>query len=182
MILVFVFLHIYELKIDEVIVMKVNRQDGWTKNEDETLGKIVLAHIMAGSTQLKAFEEASVTLKRTAAACGFNWNAFLRKEYTDQISQAKKKRTTKNPDVPTVESDYSIVMTQLNKVIEKISTLKEQNDRLEEKNKDLNQVITKLEKQKQQLTEEMKEVKSEYMELINVIKKVTIEPNKFGQH
>ena len=182
MILVFVFLHIYELKIDEVIVMKVNRQDAWTKNEDETLVKIVIAHIMAGSTQLKAFEEASVTLKRTASACGFRWNAFLRKEYTEQIAQAKKNRNTKSQDAPTDENDYSTLMSQLNKVIEKISILKEQNDSLEEKNKNLNQVINQLTKQKQQLMEEMKEIKAEYMELINVIKKVTIEPNKFGQH
>lgn len=69
-----------------------SRSDAWTREDDERLATIVLAHIRTGSTQLKAFEEAASTLGRTAAACGYRWNGVLRKDRREEIEQAKLER------------------------------------------------------------------------------------------
>lgn len=72
--------------------MSFIRQDAWTKDEDLLLAEVVLRHIREGSTQLKAFEEVSKKLNRTAAACGFRWNSTIRKQYKEGIELAKKQR------------------------------------------------------------------------------------------
>ncbi len=61
--------------------MEAARQDAWNEDEDLILAEVVLRHIREGSTQLAAFEEVGEKLKRTAAACGFRWNAAIRKKY-----------------------------------------------------------------------------------------------------
>ena len=75
--------------------MQNNRQDAWTQEEDQLLGEIVLQYIEEGKTQLQAFSEAGEQLSRTPAACGFRWNATLRKQYEKDIQQAKKNRRTR---------------------------------------------------------------------------------------
>ncbi|WP_280516820.1 RsfA family transcriptional regulator [Lederbergia sp. NSJ-179] len=72
--------------------MSISRQDAWSSDEDNLLAELVLSHIREASTQLKAFEEAGKQLKRTAAACGFRWNSNIRKQYKEEIEQAKKAR------------------------------------------------------------------------------------------
>lgn len=75
------------------------RKDGWDTEADLYLAQTVLKHIESGSTQLKAFEEASEPLKRTSGACGFRWNGALRKQYEEAIERAKKVRLqNKNQD------------------------------------------------------------------------------------
>lgn len=68
------------------------RQDAWTTEDDEILADIVLKHIKQGSTQLAGFNEASRRLGRTAAACGFRWNACVRKQQRQIIELAKEER------------------------------------------------------------------------------------------
>lgn len=68
------------------------RQDAWTHEEDILLAETVLRYIREGGTQLAAFEEAGDRLNRTAAACGFRWNAVVRKRYAEAIELAKKQR------------------------------------------------------------------------------------------
>jgi prespore-specific regulator len=68
------------------------RQDAWTTEDDQILAEVVLKHIRDGSTQLAGFNEASRRLGRTAAACGFRWNAFVRKQYKPAIEVAKEER------------------------------------------------------------------------------------------
>lgn len=72
--------------------MNVTRQDAWSKEEDIILAETVLRHIREGKTQLEAFKEVAKELSRTSAACGFRWNASIRKEYQDAIRHAKEKR------------------------------------------------------------------------------------------
>lgn len=67
------------------------RQDAWLKENDELLAEAVLRHVKEGSTQLNAFEEAGDALNRTAAACGFRWNAVVRRLYEKELAEAKKK-------------------------------------------------------------------------------------------
>jgi len=75
--------------------MPAVRQDAWTQEEDLLLSDIVLRHICEGSTQLRAFEEAGKRMNRTAAACGFRWNSYVRKQYASEIEAAKKERKEK---------------------------------------------------------------------------------------
>lgn len=72
--------------------MTKTRQDAWVKENDELLAEAVIRHVKEGSTQLNAFEEAGDLLNRTAAACGFRWNAVVRRMYEEDLAQAKKER------------------------------------------------------------------------------------------
>ncbi|WP_050182883.1 RsfA family transcriptional regulator [Domibacillus robiginosus] len=71
--------------------MKV-RQDAWSEDNDLLLAETVLRHVREGSTQLKAFEEVGDILNRTAAACGFRWNAVIRSQYEKALGLARKQR------------------------------------------------------------------------------------------
>lgn len=68
------------------------RQDAWLEENDVLLADTVLRHVREGSTQLSAFEEVGDALNRTAAACGFRWNAVVRREYEQELEAAKKER------------------------------------------------------------------------------------------
>src|SRR5690625_2683189 len=133
------------------------RQDAWTKDEDLLLAEIVLRHIRNGKTQLQAFKQAGKALSRTPAACGFRWNATIRKKHIEAINLAKdsrkqslyEKAASINLDERhTIES----AITMLEKVRETalweqdntteteeqekvITQLKAENDRLEQENK-----------------------------------------------
>ncbi|MDQ0158722.1 RsfA family transcriptional regulator [Alkalibacillus salilacus] len=68
------------------------RQDAWSHEDDLLLAETVLRHIREGSTQLNAFEEVGDALNRTAAACGFRWNAEVRQNYEKAVDLAKRQR------------------------------------------------------------------------------------------
>lgn len=72
--------------------LRTMRQDAWTTEDDSVLAEVVLNHIRDGSTQLAGFNEASRRLGRTAAACGFRWNACVRRQHRSQIEIAKEER------------------------------------------------------------------------------------------
>lgn len=72
--------------------LRTMRQDAWTTEDDAILAEVVLNHIRDGSTQLAGFNEASRRLGRTAAACGFRWNACVRKQHRNEIEAAKEDR------------------------------------------------------------------------------------------
>jgi prespore-specific regulator len=72
--------------------MTAVRQDAWTEDDDLMLAETTLRHIRDGSTQLNAFEEVGEKIGRTAAACGFRWNSYVRKKYEAAIQIAKAQR------------------------------------------------------------------------------------------
>lgn len=72
--------------------MNDTRQDAWTKEEDVILAETVLNFIRQGKTQLEAFKEVANQLSRTPAACGFRWNATIRKQHQLAIQTAKEER------------------------------------------------------------------------------------------
>ncbi|WP_217585694.1 RsfA family transcriptional regulator [Lentibacillus saliphilus] len=72
--------------------MNATRQDAWSRDEDMILAETVLRYIREGKTQLEAFKEVAKQLSRTSAACGFRWNATIRKHYEEAIQQAKQDR------------------------------------------------------------------------------------------
>lgn len=76
--------------------MTAIRQDAWSEEDDLILAEVTLRHIREGSTQLSAFEEVGDKIGRTAAACGFRWNSFVRKKYESAIQIAKAQRQKRN--------------------------------------------------------------------------------------
>ncbi|MEW9673588.1 RsfA family transcriptional regulator [Ammoniphilus sp. 3BR4] len=71
---------------------KKSRQDSWSFEDDQLLANTVYNHIREGSTQLLAFKEVAELLNRTSAACGFRWNSTIRKQYDQEIKNAKEER------------------------------------------------------------------------------------------
>lgn len=68
------------------------RQDAWSHEDDLLLAETVLRHVREGSTQLNAFDEVGDKLNRTSAACGFRWNAEVRRKYDNAMDLAKRQR------------------------------------------------------------------------------------------
>lgn len=130
--------------------MRTTRSDAWCDSSDSALAMTVLKHIRNGSTQLKAFEEVGETIGRTAAACGFRWNSFVRKKYADAIKKAKAERknykqgidfftdtTEKKQDFIDFNNIYSCLETMM-------SLFKNRQTRLDEVNKELETLNNKI--------------------------------------
>ena len=123
------------------------RKDCWTEVEDELLVSVVIKHIQSGSTQLKAFEEVGKQLTRTASACGFRWNSYLRKKHKDQIVKAKKERKKMLYPCQTTEQTYKYSFNDVLNYLEELFYHADKN-RLLLKDKELSQEkISHLEKQ-----------------------------------
>lgn len=77
----------------------MERKDSWTDQDDSAIAEVVLKHIRKGSTQTAAFLEASERLGRSSSACGFRWNSMVRKNYEEELTQAKadRKNTQDSP-------------------------------------------------------------------------------------
>lgn len=110
------------------------RQDAWSHEDDLLLAETVLRHVREGSTQLKAFEEVGDRLNRTSAACGFRWNAEVRKRYVQAMELAKRQRK---------ERKRALVRQKNHKVKETGSAINNQSTQLsvEQSNLSLESVI-----------------------------------------
>jgi len=145
------------------------RQDAWTKEEDTLLVEIVLRHIRMGKTQLEAFKEAGEKLDRTAAACGFRWNATLRNQYAEAIILAKnnrKKTIYKTSSKLNVEEQHTIdsAISMLEKVKEHVA--KKQNSSIGEQQEQ----IEKLQAENVRLKQEIKRYQEAWSEMGNIWK------------
>lgn len=88
--------------------MRTVRQDAWSDAEDRLLAETVLSYIQSGRTQLEAFREISEKLSRTKAACGFRWNALIRKQYESEIEKAKRIRKGEQPIKNSIQQGFFI--------------------------------------------------------------------------
>ncbi|WP_051302137.1 hypothetical protein [Salibacterium aidingense] len=172
--------------------MALSRQDAWSADEDITLAEIVLRHVREGSTQLSAFQEAGEKLSRTAAACGFRWNACIRKKYESAIEMArthKHKSTDKGllareeeqqPDIPlsnikdpglsNEEENFSPHTAEMkNQLQDTISFLTKLSQYMEEKEAEVNNTLENKKKELQhenkKLEEELHQVKKDFKRL-----------------
>ncbi|RPF56093.1 RsfA family transcriptional regulator [Aquisalibacillus elongatus] len=100
------------------------RQDAWTKDEDLLLAETVLRYIREGKTQMKAFEEVGNRLSRTPQACGFRWNANLRKQYRQAIGLAKQSRKKISEQTISAPPAGSKRLTVFDEVITQLEQLK----------------------------------------------------------
>ncbi|RIW36305.1 RsfA family transcriptional regulator [Bacillus salacetis] len=168
--------------------MTSNRQDAWSQDEDLLLAEVVLRHIREGGTQLQAFEEVGRKLSRTAAACGFRWNSFVRKQYKSGIELAKRQRK-ENKKQPALSQTAEVEQPQakletvpfkkaaaesepskltLNEVIEFLESLKgslSQDRELESAYKKLEEYTEILEQQ----IDKLKEANAAYQEKLELL-------------
>jgi len=154
------------------------RQDAWSHDEDLLLAEVVLRHIREGSTQLQAFEEVGKQMNRTAAACGFRWNSYVRKQYKSGIELAKKQRKerkSKQSDhqeepvqVPQTE-EYkqvdAVVNLTLADVIKFLGNLQASQEKIQKEKESLKNEVNNFQNKLGQLQELYEEQKREYSEL-----------------
>jgi len=145
--------------------MNKTRQDAWTKDEDLLLAEIVLRHIRNGKTQLEAFKQAGEALSRTSAACGFRWNASIRKQYAEAINLAKEKRkqtfSSHVLDGEQIEEGHSIdsAITILEKI--KSNVVRHES----ESNIEQQKLILQLQKENSRLENELKRYNEAWTEM-----------------
>ena len=146
--------------------MSKPRQDAWTKDEDILLAEIVLQHIRDGKTQLEAFKQAAEALSRTPAACGFRWNATIRKKYTEAINLAKKsrKQTLKAATVNEVEQQtIESAISMLERMKENVARNQYHVDMEEQQN-----LIIQLQEENERLKMEIKRYQEAWSEMKNL--------------
>jgi prespore-specific regulator len=192
-------LKIYEIKITitGVKIMKT-RQDAWTHEDDLLLAETVLRYIREGGTQLEAFEEVGDKLNRTAAACGFRWNAEVRKNFEQAINMAKKQRKerkraldrlkkemkpsekNKQPEpaqpallpAPSVSiniDDCIRFLTNLKLETNQSETFKAENELLKQENENLLMKNKELELKLQKLSEQQATMQEDYQTLVKIM-------------
>ena len=165
------------------------RQDAWTKEEDELLANVVLQYIREGGTQLEAFAEVGRRLSRTAAACGFRWNSYVRKQYKEEIEQAKQERKTRKKETASakegggqtemeaaIESKLSWpeVLTFLQAEGQKARDARriaDENRALKNDMEQLQQMVTKLQMEKEMLQKQLAAVQEEYKTLLAIMER-----------
>lgn len=179
--------------------MSPTRQDAWTQDEDLLLAEVVLRHIREGGTQLQAFEEVGRRLSRTAAACGFRWNSFVRKQYKSGIELAKKQRkeakkrpvlseTTQPPanaiadeapQVATTATEPSMLtfeaviqfLQELYKRSEASAEIQIDNEQSLEKIKELEKKTYYLAAENERLENDLKAMEADYRSLIEIMER-----------
>ncbi|MED3573524.1 RsfA family transcriptional regulator [Cytobacillus praedii] len=177
--------------------MSSTRQDAWTHDEDLLLAEIVLRHIREGGTQLQAFEKVGKELTRTAAACGFRWNSYVRKQYKSGIELAKRQRKErklnnlpledKQPDTNQILEAETVTSQEEKKVLgfeELVAYLKdlyekaEQSSMQDENIKTNEERIQNLEKQlyylaseNEKLLKDLNSIQADYKALINIMER-----------
>lgn len=119
----------------------MERKDKWLTSEDILLAKTVISHISKGSTQINAFDTVADALNRTPAACGFRWNSEVRKDYMNEIRQAKTERS-KLKGVKPIKVEES---TSIDSIITYLSRFE--------------QLLNEKDKQIQQLKDEVKSLR-----------------------
>ncbi|WP_318588315.1 RsfA family transcriptional regulator [Bacillus thuringiensis] len=147
--------------------MVISRQDSWTDDNDLLLASTVLQNIRNGGTQLAAFKEVAKLLARTPAACGFRWNSYVRKQYQEEIQQAKQDRKMGNniPFSPSEKEKNSLSIT-LDDIILFLQNYKDVNELTKLQNQ-----IEDLETENQSLLQRINMYEEEYRMLLNHIDK-----------
>ena len=167
------------------------RQDAWLEESDEVLAQAVIRHVKEGSTQLNAFEEAGDLLNRTAAACGFRWNAVVRKKYESELMQAKQERKEKfriiqaskkrsptfyysSANESASKQPISLSALSLDIVIAYLMKLQQQSPDIESTKwrliaSNANEKVKHLEKQVEELEKQNKDIKQDYEQFVQIM-------------
>lgn len=147
--------------------MVVSRQDSWTNDNDLLLASTVLQNIRNGGTQLAAFKEAAKQLNRTPAACGFRWNSYVRKQYQEEIQQAKQnQKVGNNTALSQQKEETNSLSITLNDIILFLQNYKKTNEFINLQNQ-----IENLEAENESLLKRVTMYEEEYRMLLNHIDK-----------
>lgn len=141
--------------------MKKSRQDAWSKEEDIFLANTVLAFISEGKTQLEAFQRAAEELSRTSAACGYRWNAAVRKTYGTAVVNAKSQQKFKPMNHDNAVKSYQ--GERIDSVITLLEQLKSEG-MLEESERDV-EAIEKLTEVNKHLQKKIKRYEDAWREM-----------------
>ncbi|RFA37618.1 RsfA family transcriptional regulator [Virgibacillus dokdonensis] len=159
--------------------MNVTRQDAWTKDEDVLLAETVLRYIKEGKTQLEAFREVAHRLSRTPAACGFRWNATIRKQYQNEVQRAKEERKSENINYswPVPESGSQ---DPLQTVISLLERIKAGNEQIASEHLNEHELhLKKLQKENEELKYILLRYDKAWQEMATLLKSVVTEkPNQ----
>ncbi|MGF2623741.1 RsfA family transcriptional regulator [Bacillus cereus] len=147
--------------------MVISRHDSWTSDNDLLLARIILKNIRSGRTQLAAFKEVAKQLNRTPAACGFRWNSYVRKQYEEEVQQAKRNRKLEDNISPSQEQkETNSLSITLDDIIIFLQNYNELNELTNLKNQ-----IKYLETEIQSLSQRITMYEEEYRKLLNHIDK-----------
>ncbi|WP_124728058.1 hypothetical protein [Staphylospora marina] len=153
----------------------------WTPEEDRLLREEVLQAIMEGGTQIEAFEKVGKKLGRTPGACGFRWNAVLRRQDPDSYAEAKKKRVFRQlRKSRMLTSDaFPQVIQWMRQAREDWTELKKAVGRLSEELSARERELERARKENRRLREEKSsydwyetEVKKKYADLLQLIRSI----------
>lgn len=169
------------------------RQDAWEEKDDLLLAETILKHIKEGSTQLNAFEETGDLLNRTAAACGFRWNAVVRQQYTEALDLAKKERKQRSrlvdePNRKKEKPSYSGKKQSANRAdsltmkeviaflshftsVNSLHLLQEENNHLRSELEAVKNDCCKLEKELQELKEFSSSIQNDYKSMMQIMER-----------
>jgi prespore-specific regulator len=180
--------------------MKI-RQDAWSHEEDVVLAETVLRYIREGGTQLAAFEEVGNRLNRTAAACGFRWNAEVRKRYVEAIELAKKQRKERKralemakklqkenmlppsenisyqgsspflPASPLTLEQCIAFLQTLKHDYEQVEAMKKENERLKQEQVQLQKQREELQQRLERLEAQQSTIKEDYEALVKIMER-----------
>ncbi|MED3634490.1 RsfA family transcriptional regulator [Bacillus thuringiensis] len=147
--------------------MVLSRQDSWTNDNDLLLASTVLQNIRNGGTQLAAFKEVAKLLNRTPAACGFRWNSYVRKQYQEEIQQAKQNRKVgNNISLSEQKKETNSLSMTLDDIILFLQNYKKTNEFTKLQNQ-----IENLEAENQSILQRVTMYEEEYRMLLNHIDK-----------
>ncbi|SMD41401.1 RsfA family transcriptional regulator [Bacillus sp. JKS001846] len=147
--------------------MEISRQDSWTNDNDLLLASTVLQNIRNGGTQLAAFKEVAKLLNRTPAACGFRWNSYVRKQYQEEIQQAKQNRKVgNNISLSEQKKETNSLSMTLDDIILFLKNYKKTNEFTKLQNQ-----IENLEAENQSILQRVTMYEEEYRMLLNHIDK-----------
>ncbi|WP_313798778.1 RsfA family transcriptional regulator [Cytobacillus sp.] len=177
--------------------MSSTRQDAWTHDEDLLLAEVVLRHIREGGTQLQAFDKVGKELTRTAAACGFRWNSYVRKQYKSGIELAKRQRKERKLSNQQLEDkkqvtnqileaeiiapqeekkvwDFEELVTYLKDLYDKAEQSSLQNENIqtyEERIQNLEKQLYYLASENEKLLKDLHSIQADYKALINIMER-----------
>ena len=132
----------------------------WRSEEDQLLKETVLRTIQNGGTQLKAFAEVGKKLGRTPGACGFRWNAVLRKMDPVSYQEAKRKRVYRQ-----LKKNKELQIDSIARVIQLLEKVDKERTRLKNRVEELNQNLHKRMAEYQRLVKENQELKQQQLSL-----------------
>lgn len=177
-------------------MVKTNRKDSWTPEEDKLLGDTVINVVGNGGTQVEAFNVVASQVGRTASAIGFRWNSEVRRIYAEELSSAKtegRKNKPKKytPEITKMQEKEFVHKKEADLTTESTAIASPEETQLSEKipfdidelilflnnykhliveNENLNKKLVEVEKGKQVAEQQLNEIKQE----------LSLEGNDFG--